>query len=312
MATAVLVTKLTKIFDVPGKSAKQIVAVDDISFKVEPGEVVGFIGPNGAGKSTTIKMLTGILTPTKGRVQVAGFDPQKQRDELVMKIGTVFGQRSQLVYNLPVMDSFELFSKLYELNADEYKKRRDYLFAAFDINSYLGQPVRKLSLGQRMKAEVALALLHRPEIVFLDEPTIGLDIVAKQTLRETLLKLNHEEGTTIFLTSHDIGDIESVTHRTMVVNHGRIVVDQDTTSLKNKYLQLKSVHLTLAKPLKEFADERLEDICLAGKELNFDINTKKYAINDIMKDILNRFEVTDIDINNPDLEDVIRDIYQNR
>lgn len=315
MPSAVRVRDLSKIFTVPVKkggnpSASQIVAVDNISFDVKEGEVLGFIGPNGAGKSTTIKMLTGILIPSSGSIKVAGFDPQTERGKLVMHIGTVFGQRSQLVYNLPVADSFDLFAKLYELEGKKYLKRRDYLFEAFGINEYAMQPVRKLSLGQRMRAEVALALLHEPQIVFLDEPTIGLDIVAKQALRDTLLKLNKELGTTIFLTSHDIGDIEMLTQRTIVVNHGQIVVDEDTLKLKNRYMQVKSVHLSLKEKVKEFADHRIQDIKISGKELNFKVDTKKYAINEIIKDILNRYQVEDIDIANPELEDVIREIYQ--
>jgi len=320
MATAVSVKDLTKVFLLPrsrketaaAPQSREITAVDNISFSVSQGEIVGFIGPNGAGKSTTIKIMTGILTPTSGEVRVAGFDPQKERNKLVMKIGTVFGQRSQLVYNLPVTDSFDLFAKLYELSDQQYKKRKEFLFEVFGINGYLDQAVRKLSLGQRMKAEVALALLHEPEIVFLDEPTIGLDIVAKKTLRDTLLKLNREQGTTIFLTSHDVGDIESITNRTVIVNHGRIIVDQDTQSLKNTFLQLKRVHLSLTEPLTEFQDERVDEIDLKGNELNFNVDTGKFAINGIMKDILNKYQVDDIDISNPSLEDVIRDIYQNR
>jgi ABC-2 type transport system ATP-binding protein len=315
MQSAVTVRELTKIFTIPVKKAakpesSRIIAVANISFDVKEGEVLGFIGPNGAGKSTTIKMLTGILLPTSGSIKVAGFDPQTERNKLVMQIGTVFGQRSQLVYNLPVTDSFDLFSKLYELDSARYLKRRKYLFDAFSINEYALQPVRKLSLGQRMRAEVALALLHEPKIVFLDEPTIGLDIVAKQALRDTLLKLNKEQGTTIFLTSHDIGDIEMLTKRTIVVNHGQIVVDEDTLKLKNRYMQVKSVHLSMKEKIKEFKDQRFMAIKISGKDLNFKVDTKKYAINEIIKDILNRYQVEDIDIANPELEDVIREIYQ--
>jgi len=317
MQSAVRVRGLSKIFTVPVKkggnpAASQIVAVDNISFDVKEGEVLGFIGPNGAGKSTTIKMLTGILIPSSGSIKVAGYDSQTERGKLVMHIGTVFGQRSQLVYNLPVTDSFDLFAKLYELESKKYQARRDYLFEAFGINEYFNQPVRKLSLGQRMRAEVALALLHEPKIVFLDEPTIGLDIVAKQALRDTLLKLNKEQGTTIFLTSHDIGDIEMLTQRTIVVNHGQIVVDEDTLKLKNRYMQVKSVHLSLKEKVKEFADKRFMDIRINGKELNFKVDTKKHAINEIIKDLLNSYQVEDIDITNPELEDVIREIYQTK
>lgn len=313
---AVNVSNLSKAFTLPAtkqsSERKTILAVDDISFSVKKGELIGFIGPNGAGKSTTIKMLTGILYPTSGDIKVAGFNPQKQREQLIMKIGCVFGQRTQLVYNLPVSDSFELFSKLYEIDAKKFKSRKQYLFDVFGINEFLEQPVRKLSLGQRMKSEVALALLHDPEIVFLDEPTIGLDIVAKKTLRETLLKLNKEQGTTIFLTSHDVGDIESLTERTIVVNHGKIVVDQDTKSLKNKYLSSKLINLSFANPVKSFKDKRITDCVMTDAGVEFKLDTTKFAINEVIKDLLNSYEIIDIDISNPSLEDVIRDIYQSK
>jgi ABC-2 type transport system ATP-binding protein len=290
-------------------SEREIIAVEGIDLVVPEGEIIGFIGPNGAGKSTTIKMLTGILAPSEGEVRVVGLDPQQQREKLVMKIGSVFGQRSQLVYNLPVEDSFKLFSELYELSGRQYKERSSYLWEAFGINEFLEQPVRKLSLGQRMRSEVALSLLHNPKIVFLDEPTIGLDIVAKQALRDTLSKLNKEQGTTIFLTSHDIGDIETLTKRTVIVNHGRIVVDQDTQTLKNKYLTIKTVHLTLAKELDAYNDMRFSEIDTKGCELNFKVDSSKYPINLIMQELLGKYDVLDIDISNPKLEDVISEIY---
>ena len=290
-------------------NSREITAVEGMDLTVEEGEIIGFIGPNGAGKSTTIKMLTGILHPTAGSVKVVGLNPQKDRDKLVMKIGTVFGQRSQLVFNLPVYDSFDLYCGLYELTKKQFKTRSEYLYEAFALTEFLDQPVRKLSLGQRMRAEVALSLLHNPKIVFLDEPTIGLDIVAKQSLRETLLKLNKEQGTTIFLTSHDIGDIESLTNRTIIVNHGRIVVDQPTKELKNKYLQVKSVQLTLAQAVKGFSDNRFSEFSNKGLEIKFKVDSNQFPINLVIKEMLEQLPVVDIDISNPKLEEVIREIY---
>jgi ABC-2 type transport system ATP-binding protein len=210
---------------------KTVDAVKGISFAVKKGERIACIGPNGAGKSTTIKMLTGILYPTAGDVHVLGLHPQTNRRELAYKIGTVFGQRSQLYPNLPLTSSLEFFGVMYDLTDAEIAERSSELVELFDLESFKDQPVRKLSLGQRMRAEIACSLIHRPKIIFLDEPTIGLDVVAKHALRDILLKLNTEHGTTIFLTSHDVGDIEALCTRTIVINHGEIVVDEATSDL---------------------------------------------------------------------------------
>jgi ABC-2 type transport system ATP-binding protein len=210
---------------------KTVDAVKGVSFSVKKGERIACIGPNGAGKSTTIKMLTGILYPTAGEVEVLGLHPQNNRRELAYKIGTVFGQRSQLYPNLPITSSLEFFGVMYDLTDEEIKVRSSELVELFDLDSFKDQPVRKLSLGQRMRAEIACSLIHRPEIIFLDEPTIGLDVVAKHALRDILMRLNTEQGTTIFLTSHDVGDIEALCERTIVINHGEIVVDEATSDL---------------------------------------------------------------------------------
>ncbi len=245
------------------KPEKEIVtAVDDISFTVPEGEAVAFIGPNGAGKSTTIKMLTGILYPTSGNMTVAGLHPYKNRRELAFRIGTLFGQRSQLVPNLPVRDSFELFGAIYELSPATVRRRQKELIGLFDLAEFVDRPVRKLSLGQRMRAEIAVALIHKPEIIFLDEPTIGLDIVAKKSLREVLGRINREEGVTLFLTSHDVGDIEALCTRTMVVNHGRIVVDESTDALKHDYFAHRPVKMVAVEPSLE---EIIQDIYGAKK-----------------------------------------------
>jgi len=223
--TAIIVDRLTKKFSFSVKdpkkhflanlfspTTKSVTAVDDISFVVPAGETIAFIGPNGAGKSTTIKMLTGILCPTSGMVKVLGLDPQGDRKQLALNIGTVFGQRSQLLFNLPIIDSFNLFAKVYEVDDKKYRVQKNTLIELFDLADILDQPVRKLSLGQRMRAEIAAALLHEPPIIFLDEPTIGLDVVAKRKLRETLNSINEEHKTTIFLTSHDAGDMNRFVH----------------------------------------------------------------------------------------------------
>ncbi len=222
------VKNLRKIFK---HKSTEIVAVDNISFSIKQGEAVAFIGPNGAGKSTTIKMLTGILWPTSGEVSILGLSPQRDRRAVVSQIGAVFGQRSNLLPNLPAEDTLSLFGVMYGLSKKETKGRIAYLEQTLDITPFRDQPIRTLSLGQRMRVEIACALIHNPKILFLDEPSIGLDIIAKQNLREILGQLRVEHNMTIFLTSHDVGDIEAICDRTIVVNHGKIVIDESTSEL---------------------------------------------------------------------------------
>ena len=291
---------------------RQVVAVDNLSFTVRQGERLAFIGPNGAGKSTTIKMLSGILFPTSGDVSVLGFNPAVDRKKLALHIGSVFGQRSQLLPNLPLQDSFELFGVMFGLSNDEIRSRSSELVERFSLNSFYDQPVRKLSLGQRMRAEVALSLIHRPKIVFLDEPTIGLDVVAKRALRELLLDLNQTEGTTIFLTSHDVGDIESLCERTIIVNFGRIVGDMPTGELAKNFISEKFVKLalrvrpdtlpTLPMGLTYVSEEQ--------GQLILGVDLKQLGVQDALKSLISLFEVEDIDVYHADLETVIRHIYE--
>jgi len=291
---------------------KEIVAVNDISFSVKHGERIAFIGPNGAGKSTTIKMLTGILFPTSGKVNILGFDPTKDRKKLAYQIGTVFGQRSQLLPNLPLTDSLEFFGVMYDLPEKEIKKRIAELVELFDLGSFITQPVRKLSLGQRMRAEVAASLIHKPKIILLDEPTIGLDVVAKKSLRDLLLKINKEENTTIFLTSHDVGDIESLCDRTIVINHGVVIKDLPTKDLAKTFVYEKYIDLVALSNFNNFP-ELPEGISYSSKDKNkitvvVDIN--KINVQESLKKLLDLFEVEDIDVYNADLETVIRHIYE--
>src|SRR5512135_2109908 len=228
---------------------QRVEAVKHVSFSLEPGELLAFIGPNGAGKSTTIKMLTGILYPTSGEAHVLGLVPWRDRRKLAYKIGSVFGQKPQLWYHLPPIDTFHLFAKIYELDDHAFKERMNFLIEAFDIRDLVEIPVRKLSLGQRMRCEIAASLLHRPQVIFLDEPTIGLDVVAKQLIRDTIKTLHEEEGTTIFLTSHDAGDIESLCKRVIVINYGQVIFDDRVSALKRRYLTRKVVSVRFAERL---------------------------------------------------------------
>lgn len=291
---------------------KEIVAVNDISFSVKHGERIAFIGPNGAGKSTTIKMLTGILFPTSGKVNILGFDPTKDRKKLAYQIGTVFGQRSQLLPNLPLTDSLEFFGVMYDMPDKEIKKRIAELVELFDLGSFITQPVRKLSLGQRMRAEVAASLIHKPKIILLDEPTIGLDVVAKKSLRDLLLKINKEEKMTLFLTSHDVGDIESLCDRTIVINHGVVIRDLPTQDLAKTFVYEKYIDLVALSNFDNFP-ELPEGISYSSKDKNkitvvVDIN--KINVQESLKKLLDLFEVEDIDVYNADLETVIRHIYE--
>jgi len=298
---------LTNLFK-PQKS--QITAVDDINLIVGQGETLAFIGPNGAGKSTTIKMLTGILTPTSGSIEVCGLDPIISRDKLIYQIGCVFGQRSQLVFNLPIPDSFGLFAKLYEIPIQKFNEKSAQLYDLFDLHDFLKQPVRKLSLGQRMRAEVALALLHEPRIIFLDEPTIGLDVVAKANLRDTLARLNKELETTIFLTSHDVGDIEALCSRTVIINQGKIIIDEATENLSKNYLKIKKVHLELNKQVPNFEIENAKITKLEDKNVFLEVDTSQASINSVISNIIQKYDVSDIDIENINLEEIIKQIYQ--
>lgn len=294
------------------QEVKTISAVNNINFNVDAGETVAFIGPNGAGKSTTIKMLTGILHPTAGQITVDGLEPTVNRQMLAYRLGTVFGQRSQLFPNLPVIDSFEFFGTMYNLTSSQIKQRTAELIDIFGIGDFAAQPVRKLSLGQRMRAEVAVALVHEPKIIFLDEPTIGLDVVAKNNLRQTLKKLNTEKNITIFLTSHDVGDIESLCARTILINHGQIMADQPTPELAKLLVNEKFVSITLSKSRRRLP-KLPSDITVVSFENNlvvFKIDLHKLSVAKALELLLPHFDIDDLTVYDTDLETVIRKLYE--
>lgn len=322
MASQIVLHDVSKVFRTPvadpsrGKLAnffrptiKEVRAVDGIDLTVNKGERVAFIGPNGAGKSTTIKMMTGILYPSSGSIRVAGLNPQQQRRELAFKIGTLFGQRSQLIANLPIADSFELFGAMYELSSKTISRRAKELSQLFALEEFIDRPVRKLSLGQRMRAELAVSLLHKPEVIFLDEPTIGLDVVAKKSLRDVLDRLCKEEGVTLFLTSHDAGDIEALCDRTIIVNHGKIMTDESTDALRQRYFTVKHLRCQLAEPVKQISLPFAHNIHREGTDLSFSIDTTKYDVNTSIQELLAKYRVVDLDVANPTLEDIITAVY---
>lgn len=314
MSPAIELANLSKSFVVKSgkglnRESKEVVAVDAISLEIEEGQSVAFVGPNGAGKSTTIKMLTGILTPSSGEARVLGFVPWKERTRLTRHIGAVFGQRSQLWYHLPPGDTFELLSRIYSLDRDKYRQRRDHLIEIFQMSSYLDTPVRKLSLGQRMRAEVACSLLHFPRVLFLDEPTIGLDVIARQELRELIRNWNRDEGITVFLTSHDAGDIESVAKRVIIINHGRVVLDDRVSSVKRNYLDSKVISVKFREEPSGIDMDGVETLKSSYHSVKLAVDTSLVSIEAVISQVLKAAPVADITIENPSLESIIAHIY---
>ncbi|MDE6251808.1 MAG: ATP-binding cassette domain-containing protein [Lachnospiraceae bacterium] len=269
-------------------------AVDDISFSINEGEIVGFIGPNGAGKSTTIKMLSGILYPDEGEVVIDGFIPYKQRKTFVKNIGVVFGQKSQLNWDLPLIESFELLKYIYKIPQQKYDKNLQKFTELLDMQGFLNQPVRQLSLGQRMRGDIVAALLHSPKIVFFDEPTIGLDVVAKEKIREFVKYMNEMENTTMIFTTHDMQDIEKVCTRLIIIDEGRKIYDGSVEQIKNQYAALKSIEILLEDGKKE--------------KYTFDVN--KTPMNEVMERLFSKFDIKDISICEPEIDGIIRDIYE--
>jgi len=286
-------------------------AVRGIDLDVRQGETVAFLGPNGAGKSTTIKMLTGILHPSYGEAEVLGLTPWKERERLAFRIGTVFGQKSQLWYHLPPIDTFELISRIYELKRNEYGKRRDDLIERFELGPYLHTPVRKLSLGERMRCEIAASFLHRPQLLFMDEPTIGLDAVVKQRIRELIRERNREEGTTVFLTSHDAGDVETLCSRAVVIHHGGVLIDEPVERMKREVLSRKLVTLKLADGYDTAALPDIEGACWERSEdgSRLAVDLKETTIERVLGQLLGRVSFTDVNVEDPPLEEIIKHIY---
>jgi len=282
-------------------------AVKDISFHVERGELLGYLGPNGAGKSTTIKMLTGILVPSSGHVSVAGLDPSKRRIELAKRIGAMFGQRVQLWWDLPLIDSFELLRHIYKVPADRYRASLARFREVLDLDPFLQTPVRQLSLGQRIRGELTASMLHEPELLFLDEPTIGLDVVAKQRVRDFLIEINRERGVTVLLTTHDLGDIERLCRRLLVIDHGSLIWDGQIDDLKERYgaERLLIVDLEEAVPPLEIEGARVEKVDGPRQWLRF-----RGPAAELTARVAATARLVDLQITEPDIEEIVRRIYQ--
>jgi ABC-2 type transport system ATP-binding protein len=302
-------------------NAKKIIktAVNDVSFHINEGEIVGYIGPNGAGKSTTIKMLTGILTPTSGEIFVNGLIPYKSRTINAKNIGVVFGQRSQLWWDLPLNESFTVLKEIYQVNDADFKERMDFFNQIFGLQEFIKQPVRQLSLGQRMKADIAASLLHNPKIIFFDEPTIGLDVIAKEKIRQTIKEINKKFKTTIILTTHDLSDIEELCNRIILIDKGKLIYDGDVDNIKERYGSKKQVKFTLKTEEDFFKVDVINEFSHVDPKINikFEDNTLSVIFNkqllgikDITAYILNKLDVVDINIEEVSLESIIKEIYK--
>jgi ABC-2 type transport system ATP-binding protein len=306
---AIAVTKLSKTFRVPGHGPRKYVdAVRSISFEVDQGERLAYIGPNGAGKSTSIKILTGILHPSNGDALVLGFTPWTERKKLVRHIGTLFGQRSQLWFQLTPRQTFDLLASIY--GVDRHERRVAELADLLEAGELFDLPVRSLSLGQRMRCELAATMLHQPRVLFLDEPTIGLDLIAKQRFRELVVRVNEERDTTIFLTSHDVSDIEQVAKRVIVINHGTLIYDDRVSRMRRSLLRTKLLEVRFEEPPGSINIEGLEVV--KGRDLGYKlvVDTERRSIREVLDDLLDRYHVADISVLDPPLEEIISKIYE--
>ncbi len=288
---------------------KLIKAVKKISFSVEKGEIIAFIGPNGAGKSTTIKMMTSIIYPDKGSVKVLGLDPAKDRKKLAYEIGTVFGQKEQLWTHLTPYDNFKFFGAIFDIPEKVVEKKIDELRMLFELDDFINTPVRNLSLGQRIRCEIVASLIHEPKVLFLDEPTIGLDPVVKENIRTLIKRMNKEYKTTIFLTSHDVGDIEKLCKRVVIINDGMIVLDDTMENLKYHYLNKKIVEAKMKEKINLDDEEGIKILKDKGYNLKIEVDLTKKSISDAIK-LLDPDKVVDINISNVPLENIISEIYK--
>ncbi len=329
MVNAIEVEKLRKEFnsyssrsglmgafrDLFTRNYKIIRAVNDISFTVKQGEMVGYIGENGAGKSTTIKMLTGILTPTSGKVIVNGMNPHKEREAFVQTIGVVFGQRSQLWWDIAVQESFRLLKKVYRVSDQDYKEHMEHVIDTLDIGPLLDKPVRKLSLGQRMRCELAAALIHNPPLLFLDEPTIGLDVLVKLKIRKFLKEINEKYNTTILLTTHDISDIEALCERVIMLDEGKIIYDGSLQKLKANWGEGKQIQFAFSREvtyeeLKRLTSDLPAKWQVGERENIWTAHVSPTHISDVISRVVAQYEIKDININEISTEEIIRNIYE--
>ena len=297
---------------------EKIVAVNDITFSVPEGEILGFIGPNGAGKSTVIKMLTGILTPTSGKCTINGKNPRENRKSYVKEIGVVFGQRTQLWWDLPLRETYGVLKEIYEVPDDRFKKRMAFLNEVLDLDSFITNPVRTLSLGQRMRADIAASLLHSPKVLFLDEPTIGLDVVVKDNIRNAIEEINRQEHTTVILTTHDLSDIELLSKRIVMIDKGLKVFDGAIADLKSKYGQIRELDFETDCPDPERELDYTNRFSFSDDDLSFEregmsvkvrFNSSVVPVSEMVGYTLGKISISDISVKDADIEEIIRRLY---
>ncbi len=289
---------------------KYIEAIKDISFDIEEGSIVGYIGQNGAGKSTTIKILSGILIPDSGEVTVNGLNPWKDRKKYVSSIGVVFGQRSQLWWDIPAEDTFDLLKDIYKIDEQKFRKNKEYLIKLLNIEDIIRIPVRQLSLGQRMRCEIAASLLHEPKILFLDEPTIGLDAISKQIVRDFIKKINKEQKVTVILTTHDMSDIEALAKRIIMIGNGCVVYDGTLNNLKKKYDHHKYVSVTTKTKLSKLRKKGIIKQEKTGEGYKFMIDSDTLAISDFLNYLSLKIDIKDLEIDDESLDNIIINLYQ--
>lgn len=294
-------------------------AVDDVSFQLDKGEILGFIGPNGAGKSTCIKMLTGILTPTSGMCEIDGIVPYENRKAYVKDIGVVFGQRTQLWWDLPLSETYTVLKEIYEVPDQQFRRQMAFLNEVLELDGFIKNPVRTLSLGQRMRADIAASMLHSPKVLFLDEPTIGLDVVVKDNIRKAIKKINQEEQTTVILTTHDLSDIEMLCKNIVIIDKGKKVYDESLDHLKRNYGQFRELQFEMQEDIKVEDIKFLEQFHASGNEIsitqeklnvNVRFNSDTIPIGEILEYTLSKVKVKDISVKDTDIEDIIRRLYK--
>ena len=285
-------------------------AVDNISFEIEKGEMVGFIGPNGAGKSTTVKMLTGILVPTSGSISIGGLCPYKDRKKNAFRIGAVFGQRTQLWWDLPAVDTFDLLRYVYKIPEKTFKKNMEVFNEILGLNEFINSPTRQLSLGQRMRADIAAALLHDPEIIFFDEPTIGLDVVAKEKIREFIKFVNKEKGTTMLFTTHDMLDIEKTCQRMIIIDQGMAIYDGSVEKIKDVLGKERTIAVEFGEEYNEISSPGVELIKQEGNKMWFKFNKDEVQVSNLIFSLTPKYVINDLTIQEPEIEAIVREIYQ--
>jgi ABC-2 type transport system ATP-binding protein len=289
-----------------------IKAVDRVSFSIERGELIGYLGPNGAGKSTTIKMLTGILVPTSGSLSVGGRVPWKHRVEHTRRIGVVFGQRTNLWWDLPVIESFDLLKYMYKIPRDRYNRNFNTFTDLLNLGEFLNTPVRSLSLGQRMRADLAAALLHDPEVIFLDEPTIGLDVVAKERIRAFIREMNAQRSVTVILTTHDLGDVEKLCKRVLIIDHGKLLFDGSLSELQERFGGERELVVDFAEDYTDISIDGATVITREENRVTYRFPRGPLSASELIQRLVSRYRILDVTVREPEIENTVRRIYEER